>query len=504
MNIDKQDRSNYHRNDGQLDDALQLELERALGDMSIEDLIDAEERREPSGPKRTDGVKTGTVISVQGDDIFVDFGSKSQGLLPASQFADEPLPEVGQPVEVTIEGYDPGDGLLILSRQGAVLAATWDTLAKGQIVEAFVTGHNKGGLELKFNGIEGFMPVSLIDLSRTEEMAPFVNTKMTCEVIEVDYSRESVTLSRKAVMEREAAEAREGTMAALAEGKVVKGVVRSIMPYGAFVDIGGVDGLLHISDMSHRRIDDPREFVTEGQDVEVMVLKIDREADKISLGLKQALPDPWIGAEARWPVDDVVTGRVTRLADFGAFVELAEGVEGLIPISEMSFERRINHPRDVLAEGDTTKVRVLSIDVERKRISLSLKRVGDDPWTGASVRWPVDSVVEGIVKKIESFGAFVELTPGVEGLVHISELDENRVRSVTEVVREGELVKAKVVDVDEQRRRIGLSIKAVKLAADYTGEAAEGPEAPEPQKDRKRPRRGGLDGGPDWMSLLNK
>ena len=492
MSIQKQNRDNIHRSDAPLDAALQRELDDALGDMSIEDLLDAEQAPRQPIDKTPIGVRTGTVIAIQGDDIFVDFGSKSQGILPAAQFADEPLPEIGGSVEVTIEGYDETEGLMILSREGAVLAATWDTLEKGQIVEAFVTGSNKGGLELKFNGIEAFMPVSMIDMNRTEDMAPFVNQKLKCEVLEIDYSRESVTLSRRAVLEKEAAAAREKTLAELAEGQIVQGVVRSIMPYGAFVDIGGVDGLLHISDMSHRRIEDPKEIVTDGQQVEVMILKMDAESDRISLGLKQALPDPWEGAEVRWPVDEVITGRVTRLADFGAFVELAEGVEGLIPISEMSFERRIKHPSDVLEEGQTTKVRVMNVDVAQKRISLSLKRVGDDPWTGASVRWAPDSVIEGIVTRLESFGAFVELAPGVEGLVHIGELGEQRVRSVSEAVREGEQIRAKVLDVDEERRRISLSIKQLVTDPNYTGSPGDAAPPPPPRK-RKRPLKGGLD-----------
>jgi small subunit ribosomal protein S1 len=502
MAIDKQNRDKIHRADTPLDDELQRELDDALGDASIEDLLEDRSER-ATRPQRPDGIRTGTVIDIQGDDVFVDFGGKGQGLLPAQQFTDEPLPEIGSSVEVTIEGYDGADGLLVLSREGAVLAATWGTLRVGQVVEAFVTGHNKGGLTLKFSGIDAFMPVSMIDMNRTEDMAPFENTKILCEVIEIDYERESVTLSRRAVLEREAEEARERTLGTIAEGKVVVGVVRSIMPYGAFVDIGGVDGLLHISDMSHRRIEDPREIVTEGQQLEVMVLSVDKDSEKISLGLKQALPDPWANAEHKWPVDEIVTGRVSRLADFGAFVELEEGVEGLLPISEMSFERRIKHPGDILKEGDTIKLRVMSVDTERKRISLSLKRVGDDPWVGASVRWPADSTIKGVVTRIAEFGAFVELAPGVEGLVHISELDVNRVRAVSEVVREGEVVEAKVLEVDEERRRISLSIKAVKLDPGYTGEGGEGPAEPQPAKKRERPLRGGLD-GPDWTELLRK
>jgi small subunit ribosomal protein S1 len=262
-----------------------------------------------------------------------------------------------------------------------------------------------------------------------------------------------------------------------------------------------VDGLLHVSDLSHRRIEDPREVVSEGQQLEVMVLKVDKDNERISLGLKQVLPDPWADAEAKWPVNEVVTGRVSRLADFGAFVELEEGVEGLIPLSELSFERRVRRPSEVLTEGDTTQVRVLSVEPQRKRISLSLKRVGDDPWMGASVRWPADSSVKGVVTRLADFGAFVEIAPGVEGLIHISELDVGRVRTVSDAVREGELVEAKVLEVDEERRRISLSIKAVRTDPAYTGEGAEPPPLGEPGKKRKRPLRGGLD-GPDWTEML--
>jgi small subunit ribosomal protein S1 len=223
------------------------------------------------------------------------------------------------------------------------------------------------------------------------------------------------------------------------------------------------------------------------------VLKIDRENEKIGLGLKQLLADPWTDAESKWPVDTVVSGRVTRLMDFGAFCELEAGVEGLIPISEMSFEKRINHPSEVVSENEVVKVRVMRIELDRKRISLSIKRLQDDPWIGAGVRWPVDSVVEGTVTRITDFGAFVELASGVDGLVHISELSPMRVNSVTDVVKQGEKVQAKVVDVDEERRRIGLSIKQLAASPDYTGVEAAEAEAAKPRPKRKKPLRGGLD-----------
>ena len=474
-----------------LDDEIQREIDEALGDMSIEDVLAAEEAAQGRGDEESP-VRKGTVVAVQDDALLVDLGGRSEGMLPASQFDDETMPEVGDVVEVTIEGYDESEGLILLSRKGAVLAATWDTLEKGSIVEARVTGHNKGGLEVSIDGIRGFMPISQIEMYRVEDLAGYLHHKLTCEVIEIDRSGDNVVVSRREVLEREAAEQREMQFKELQVGQIVPGVVRSIMPYGAFVGIGAVDGLLHISDMSHSRIEDPTEIVTEGQQVQVKILKISEEDGRISLGLKQVQPDPWDGAAAKWPADHVVSGRVVRLADFGAFVELEPGVDGLIPISEFSFERRIHHPSEMIAVGDVIKVRVLKLDVEAKRISLSLKRVGDDPWIGASVRWPVDSIAEGVVTRLADFGAFVELAPGVEALVHISEAASGHVRSIAEAVREGQTVQAKVLSVDEDSRRISLSIKQVQDTPWYTGPEGDPPAAEEPKK-RKRPLKGGLD-----------
>ncbi len=510
MSIRKTDRENIHRAGG-LDPGLQAEIDDALGEMSIDQLLEKEEavERPPvtvtPGPRRPgrarDDMETrlGRVIAIQRDDIFVDFGGgREQGVLPVKQFSEEEgLPEIGQAIEVRVAGFDQAEGLLLLSRKGSVLAADWDSLEKGQVVEARVTGSNTGGLEVKIGGGRGFMPISMIEMHRIEDLSPYVNRTLTCEIVEIDHSRGgNVVVSRRAVLEKQAEEIREQMLASMAEGKVVKGVVRSIMPYGAFVDIGGIDGLLHVGDMAWRRVADPHEIVKEGQEVEVKILKMDKESRRISLGLKQVLPDPWEGAAVRWPADSVVTGRVTRLADFGAFVELSEGVEGLVPMGEMCFERRVKTAGEVVKEGDVINVRVLSVDPDKKRISLSIKRVGEDPWTGASVRWPVGSVVTGVVKHIEAFGAFVELTGGVEGLVHISELGEGRVRTVADAVKEGQTVQAKVLGVDEERKRISLSIKQLASVAEYTGAAVgaeEAPAADKPAKKRKKPLKGGLD-----------
>lgn len=474
----------------ELDALLQKEVEQALGDTSLLDLEDSSpEQLRAAGEQ----LRTGKVASVHGEDILVEMGGKSTGLLSVKQLGDEPIPAVGDSIEVLVTGYNEDEGLLVLSRKGAITAAAWDTIEVGQNVEGRITGHNKGGLELTIDGIDAFMPISQIERTRvdSDDLPEYLTRKVRCRVTEIRRHERALIVSRREVLDDEAREARKETVAQLVEGKIVTGTVKTIMPYGAFVDIGGVDGLLHIGDMSFKRIEDPREVVREGQKLELKVLKVDRETEKISLGLKQTLADPWTDAENKWPVDTVVSGRITKLMDFGAFCELEEGVEGLIPISEMSYERRINHPKEVVSENDVVKVRVLKTEPERKRISLSIKRLQDDPWIGAQVRWPVNSVVDGTVKRITEFGAFLELVPGVEGLLHISELSDTRVHSVSEVLKEGDAVQAKVVSVEEERCRISLSIKQLAASPDYTGHEAAEPEKPKPK--RKKPLRGGLD-----------
>jgi small subunit ribosomal protein S1 len=475
------------------DDDLQRELDEALGSMNIGSLMEADE---PITAPATPGVRRGTVISIQKNDIFVDMGGKSQGILPAIQFEDEPLPREGDLIEVTIEGYNNAEGVLILSRKGAVQAASWQKMAEGMVVEGRVTGHNKGGLELDVDGIRAFMPISHIELFRVENLAPYDNQRLKCEVTDVRRDERSIVVSRRAILHREAEEAKQQAFESLQEGQMVSGTVRTIMPYGAFVDIGGVDGLLHVGDMAYTRVNDPKDIVKEGQKIQVKILKIDRDTRKIGLGLKQVMPDPWSTAAERYAPGGLVAGRITRLEGFGAFAELEPGVEGLIPISEMTYERRIGHPREVVKEGDVINLSVLSVDLERRRISLSIKQAGADPWQGASVRWPVDSVVEGTVKRTAEFGAFVELTSGVEGLIHISELSDDRIRRVEDVAKIGDAVRAKVLEVDEERRRMSLSIRALKANPDYTGEEtapAAVPEAPAAPKKRKKPLKGGLE-----------
>jgi small subunit ribosomal protein S1 len=351
------------------DAEMERELQEVMSGVSDRDLLGEQPR---GRPKVEQGPKKGRVFRVHGPDVFIDLpGGRSQGVMPLLMFP-EGVPAVGTEVEVTIEGFDSANGLLLLSRKGAAVEADWDSVAVGQIVEARVTETNKGGLAVDVNGIRGFMPISQIDLYRVEDATQFVNQRLRCLVTEVDVEERNLVVSRRALLEKEREEARERIWGELAEGQVREGVVRSVRDFGAFVDLGGVDGLLHVSEMSWTRVQKPEDVVHQGQRVKVVVLRLDREARKISLGMKQLSASPWDEAAQRFPPGSVVPGKVTRTAQFGAFVELEPGLEGLIHISELA-GGRVWRVTDVVKVGQEVQVKVLSLDPNQRRISLSLK-----------------------------------------------------------------------------------------------------------------------------------
>ncbi|MBT3277960.1 MAG: S1 RNA-binding domain-containing protein [Phycisphaerales bacterium] len=491
------DRDNLYQPDAPLDDELQKELDAALGDMSLEDLVDLESGKTPKA-KSNDRVIEGRVVGLHGDDIFVDIGGRSEGVLSATTYTDaDDLPNEGDTIKVQVEGYDR-DGTLRLAREGAVRAAAWDTLERGQVVEGIVTGVNSGGLELKVNSLRAFMPISQIDLSHTEDASIYLNQKLAAEVTEVDERSKKFVISRRKLLISQREAQAEEFWPSVHEGKVLLGTVRSIKPYGAFVDVGGADGLLHIRDMSWTRVEKPEDIVHVGQQLEVQILSVDLEAKKIGLGIKQTQGDPWMNVESNYPIGTSVDVKVVKLMDFGAFAEIEPGVEGLIPVSEISF-RHIGHPKEELAAGQSVRVKVIRIEPDKKRIALSIKQAGDDPWIGAESRFAVGSAVEGTVTRLADFGAFVELAPGVEGLIHISQLADRRVETARSVVSEGQTVNPRVVSVDEGSRRIGLSLKS---EPDTSAQEAEGSLADadavqkrlnEAQSDKKL--KGGLEGG---------
>jgi small subunit ribosomal protein S1 len=356
-----------------LDAEIAGELEAAMGDFSSQELL----AEAPAGPKTAAGAaessrKKGKIVSIHGPDVFVDVpGGRSQGVLSLMQFP-EGAPALGTEVEVQIEGYDRANGLLILTRKGAAVQADWASIAEGMTVEARVTGVNKGGLEVDVNGIRGFMPISQIELFRVENAEGYLNQRLLCMVVEVVPSERNLVVSRRALLDQEREQQREKLWAEIDEGQIRTGIVSSVRDFGAFVDLGGADGLLHVSEMSWTRVADPSAIVQPGQSVKVVVLRVDREKRKLSLGLKQLQNSPWDDVDQRFPHSTVAKGKVTRLMDFGAFVELEPGVEGLIHISELA-PQKVWRVKDVVDVGQEVSVMILSIDKEKRRMSLSLK-----------------------------------------------------------------------------------------------------------------------------------
>ncbi|HRQ76718.1 MAG TPA: S1 RNA-binding domain-containing protein [Phycisphaerales bacterium] len=355
-----------------LDARLEAEINAALGDMSLEDMLDEADRpRQARGDRER---KTGTIVSIHGDDVFVEFGPKSQGMCSLMQFPEPPA--LGTRMEFNVDRFDKNEGLLILSRVGTVQKAEWESLEIGQVVEARCTGVNKGGLEMEVANHRAFMPAGQVDLRHIADLSVFIGEKMPCEVVEMDRQRGRIILSRRSAIEADRAQLREKLMKTLEVGQELSAVITSLQPYGAFADLGGVDGLIHISDISYERLKHPSEALKEGQQVTVRVMKIDRSQTppRIGLGLKQTMADPYQSGAATIREGDTVTGKVTKLMAFGAFVELAPGVEGLIHISELSHER-VHSVSHVVKPDQVVTAKVLSIDSAKRRIALSLKQL---------------------------------------------------------------------------------------------------------------------------------
>jgi small subunit ribosomal protein S1 len=351
------------------DDEMERQLQEAMGGTTLEAQLG--EPMQHGKPAMQEGPKKGKVFRIHGQDVFIDLpGGRSQGVMQIEQFAAPP--KIGDEVEVHIDGFDNANGLLLLSRKGAAVDANWESVAEGQIVEARVTETNKGGLAVVFNNIRGFMPISQIELFRVENLEPYVNQRLLCLVTEVDPVERNLVVSRRALLEKEREENREKLWTTLAEGQIHQGVVRSVKDFGAFVDIGGVDGLLHVSELSWERVPDATKVLQPGQSVKVVVLKIDREKRKLSLGAKQLTESPWDNAPTKYIIGSTVTGKVSRTTDFGAFVELEPAIEGLIHISELA-PQRVRRVTDIVKVGQEVQVVVLNVDVASRRISLSLK-----------------------------------------------------------------------------------------------------------------------------------
>ena len=487
-----------------LEDAdLEAEVQQALGDLSLMDMGDLADsgRTAQAGPKTeaagTAGqMRRGKIVGVSNDGVFVDVGGKSQGFLPTDEILEGQAAEVGADLDVCVAGYDQRDGLLLLSQKTAAQQLFVENLREGTMVEARVTGTNKGGLELDIKGLKAFMPISQIDLKRIEDTEPFVGQKFICEVTQVEHGDKNVVLSRRNVLAREQREQAEKLWVELEEGQCRHGVVSNVTEYGAFIDLGGLDGLLHIKEMSWARIKHPSDILQVGQGIDVLVIGVDREKQRVSLSLRQAGGDPWTAAEQKYPVGSRHQAQIRNLMNFGAFAELEPGIDGLIPIGEMSWAGRIRHPSDVVQPGVSVEVEVIGCDAEKRRIALSMKNVGENPWTNVRDRYQEDQTYPGTVTQLTDFGAFVTLESGVDGLVHISELSDKHVAKVSDVVKAGDQVSVRVLSVDTENQRIALSMKAMsgeqETAVEVPAAEASSSRSGKSKGKKDRPRRGGL------------
>jgi small subunit ribosomal protein S1 len=416
---------------------------------------------------RTGEVITAEVISIDANMVIVNAGLKSESLIPIEEFKNdrgELEVKPGDFVKVAIDALEDGYGSTKLSRDKAKRLAAWsdldEALEKGTIVQGMVNGKVKGGLTVMINGIRAFLPGSLVDIRPVKDTTPYENKEMEFKVIKLDRKRNNVVVSRRAVMEAAQGVERQSLLESLQEGSVVKGIVKNITDYGAFVDLGGIDGLLHITDLAWRRVKHPSEVLTVGDEVEAKVLKFDQEKNRVSLGLKQLGEDPWVGLGRRYPQGTRLFGKVTNLTDYGAFVEIEQGIEGLVHVSEMDWTNKNVHPSKVVQLGDEVEVMILEIDEERRRISLGMKQCQPNPWEDFYANSKKGDRVAGQIKSITDFGVFIGLNGGIDGLVHLSDLSwtqtgEEAVRSY----KKGDEVEAVVLAIDVERERISLGIK---------------------------------------------
>jgi small subunit ribosomal protein S1 len=419
--------------------------------------------------KEGDIVK-GRIIAINAENVIVDIGYKSEGAIQASEFIDaegKVSVKVGDEVDVFLESREDEHGLCILSKEKADRLKVWDEISaaceRDELIEGTISTRVKGGLSVTIRGgVKAFLPGSQVDLRPVRNLDAYIGKSHRFKVIKFNKKRGNIVLSRRVLLEKERAELKEQTLDKLKEGQIVEGIVKNLTEYGAFIDLGGIDGLLHITDMSWGRVTHPSELFQVGDHVRVKVLKFNSETERVSLGLKQMMEDPWTHAQEKYPPGTVVRGKVVSLKDYGAFIELEQGIEGLIHVSEMSWTRRVKHPSKVLAIGDTVEAVVLDIDPRQNRISLGMKQLEPNPFASLKEKYPPGTVVKGVVRNIADFGIFVEIEEGIDGLVHISDLSwTQRVKHPSEIYQKGDEVEAVVLNIefDGEKPKVSLGIK---------------------------------------------
>jgi len=411
-------------------------------------------------------IARGKVLSIDADFVQIDIGFKSEGMIATWEFMTEEgelLISVGDEVEVLVEEVESDDGELVLSKEKAERLKVWDEISNAydneEAVEGTIVARVKGGLSVDI-GVKAFLPGSQVDLRPVRNLEALLGEKASFKIIKFNKRRGNIVLSRRALLETERKKMRETTLMTLAEGQILDGVIKNLTDYGAFIDLGGIDGLLHITDMSWGRISHPSELFQVGDEIKVKVLKFDQEAERVSLGLKQIQPDPWIDAGMRYPIGMRIQGKVVSLTDYGAFVELEPGIEGLVHVSEMSWTKRVKHPSKVVTIADQVEAVVLDVDERDRKISLGMKQIEENPWTVIEERYPVGTEVSGLVRNITNFGIFVGLEEGIDGLVHVSDISwTEQVKHPSERFEKGDEVKAIVLKIDKDNEKFSLGIK---------------------------------------------
>jgi small subunit ribosomal protein S1 len=416
-------------------------------------------------------IVSGRVLRVEGDVVLVDVGYKSEGIIFRNEWEEgELLPEPGTMVKVLIEDVedihglvDDSRGMITLSKRKAEKIEAWlkvmETVHEGDVVTGVATRKIKGGLLVDI-GVNVFLPASQVDVRRPADIGDYIGRTIQCLVLKIDEARRNIVVSRRALIEAERAEKKAQLLAELEVGQRRKGIVKNIAEFGAFVDLGGIDGLLHITDMSWGRINHPSEMVSIDQEIEVQILHIDHEKEKIALGLKQRTPSPWESVEGKYPIGSRIKGTVVNVMSYGAFVKLEEGIEGLVHISEMSWTRRISHPSELVQPEQEIEVVVLAINKEKQEISLGMKQTQENPWDRVSERYPIGSTVKGTVRNLTNYGAFIEIEEGIDGLLHVSDMSWTRkISHPNEMVEKNQEIECRVLSVDQDRRRIALGLK---------------------------------------------
>ena len=443
------------------DEEVESQISEALGQEfsqeAIADMVNETVTHQPGA------ILTGRVVNVIGNDVIIEAGFKSEGAVDISEFSDPAGVEPGQEVEVLLEAIEGDGGLVVLSKRKADRIRGWERLVssckEGDLIKGTVSRSIKGGLLVDI-GVPAFLPASQVDIRRPSDVGRYIGKEIEAVILKIDEERRNIVISRRKLIEEQRAEAKEKVLATIEEGQVVKGIVKNLADFGAFVDLGGIDGLLHITDMSWGRIGHPSEMLKIDQEVEVRVLNVDRQKEKIALGLKQQTASPWDSVEEKYPVKSRVTGEVVNIMSYGAFVKLEEGLEGLVHISEMSWTRRINHPSELVNVGDEVEVIVLDIDKSKQEISLGMKQAKTNPWTLVKEKYPPGTVITGVVRNMTNYGAFIEIEEGIDGLLHVSDLSWTRkVGHPSEVLKKGQELQCVVLAVDEDKMRVALGLK---------------------------------------------